>query len=197
MKFFSAAEFLNSLIFSMFFGIVSGCIYKSSVFIICAIKKTFLIPFDSFKLSCNFSLNKVKLKWNTRRNLKLNLIEKNIFEAILFSIFGLSILFIIYIFLDGVFRFYIILTVVIFFIISVKTISKWVANVFEKIYEKIYFIELLLFSSILLPITKIFLFIYNKAEKITAPIKTKYKISRSISIEKNKINEIFKLIKNM
>ena len=194
MKFFSAVEILNSLFFSMFFGIISGCIYKSSVFIMCAIKKTFLIPFDSFKLSCDFSLNKVKYKWNTRSKLKLNLIEKIIFEAILFSIFGLSTLFIIYIFLDGVFRFYIILTVVIFFIISVKTIAKWGGIVFEKIYGKIYFIELLFFSSILLPITKVLLFIYTKLAKITAPIKIKYKISKSICIEKKKINETFKLI---
>lgn len=193
MKFFSAVEILNSLFFSIIFGIISGCIYKSSVCIMCAIKKTILIPFDSLRLSGVFSLNKVINKCKNRKSVKLTLIEENIFEAILFSLFGLSTIFIIYIFLDGVFRFYIILTVVIFFIISVKTIAKWFEYVFEKIYGKIYFFELLIFSTLLFPIIKVFSFVYYKIIKITAPLKMKYKISKSLCIEKKKINEIFKL----
>lgn len=193
MKFFTAAEIFNSFFFSILLGIISGCIYKSSVCILCALKKTVLIPWDALKVSSAFSTREVKRISQSRDNIKLTILGKNIFEGILFSLFGLSIILIIYIFLDGVFRFYIILTVVIFFVISVKTIAKGFGKAFTKTYDKFYIIELFIMALFLLPTTKVSVLIFNVILKLISPIKIKLKIKKSLQIQKRKIKETIKL----
>lgn len=193
MNFFTEAEIFYSLFYSVLLGVLYGCIYKSSVCILCVFKKTILIPFDALMLSSNFSFVKAKEKAKFRNKLTLTMLEKNIFEGILFSLFGLSIILIIYVFLDGVFRFYIILTVVIFFIISAKTIAKGFESILTKINDKLYAIELYIIAIFLLPFTKAILFIFNIILKLTAPIKIKLKIKKSLHIKKRKIKETAKL----
>ena len=194
MKFFSSTEIFNSMFFSVLLGVFFGCIYKSSLCILCAIKKTVLIPFDSFRLSLNLTLNNVKNICNARSCMKIKLIEQFFFEGVIFSLFGLFAILASYVFLDGVLRFYIILTIVIFFIISVKTIGKGFEIMIEKTFGKIYFFELLVFSSIFFPVAKIILFVYNRTVKIIEPMYKNYKIFKSLRIQKKKLSEVSKFI---
>lgn len=190
MKFFTASEIFSSVIFAVLTGTIFGCIYKCFESLICALKKIIFIFFDSFFLSADFSIQKFNEAKIKRKNLKMSLFLKNIFEGIMFTLFGIATLLLLYICLDGVFRVYIIVIAVIFFIISVKTIAQGFSRLFDWVFNKAYSMVLFLLSIILVPFSKVITVLSRLAKRIILPIKLKMQAARSQYIVKKKIKEI-------
>ena len=190
MKFFTTSEIFRSVIFAVLSGTLFGCIYKSSESLIFSLKKTLFLLIDSFDLSSNFTISKFKEIKSKRRSLKMSVLAKNIFEGIMFSLFGIATLLVLYICLDGIFRLYIIFITIIFFLLSQKTIAQYFSRIIEIIFNKVYSLLLFLLSLILIPFSKIIKVLKQMIKRIILPIKLKLKRERSLYLVKKKIKEI-------
>lgn len=190
MKFFTASEIFRSVLFAAISGTLFGCLDKSFECLICALKKTLFIFFDSFSLSSNFNIKRFNEIKSKRKNLKMSMLLKNIFEGIMFSLFGIATLLLLYICLDGVFRIYIIVITVIFFLISAKTIAQGFSRLFDMLFDKFYSMLLFLFSLILVPFSKAIMMLSQIIKKLSLPIKLKIIKTRSKYIMKKKIKEV-------
>ena len=155
MKFFTVYEILNSIIISALSGIAFGVIYCASESIFVFIKEMIFVLPNSVRILPSLKRHNIVSTIKCKPTVKLNKIEKNIFEAVMFLLFGMGCILISYIALDGFIRIYIFLLTALFFIISFKYIGKKILFVFERIFGEIYFITVIMMCTFLFPLYKL------------------------------------------
>lgn len=184
MKFFTFYEIINSLLAAAVYGILCGCLYRASACILTLAVKTLGIPRDIALI-----FRKLSLKHSfylSRQNPKLTYskIWTNLFDFITFLLFGIGLVFLYYVFLDGVFRIYVLLAVALGFLLAKSTVGKYFSIALRTLYSYVYCILLLFLGVFLLPFKRLFEYISKLARHIFTPFMEK--IRREVS--KNVLN---------
>ena len=192
MKFFTVYEILISILLSAFSGILFGGIYCASESIFVFLKEMFFIFPRALKLLPDISVKNIADSAKHRKKIELGSIERNVFEAILFFLFGISVLLISYVALDGYIRLYIFVVTALFFSLSQKYISKMSSAVLERFFGEIYFITLLFISVLLWPLCKVMRLTASLFRKLTGPAVYRVRKKRSAHILNEKLREVRK-----
>ena len=194
MKFFSFYEIIFSIFLSIFTGVIYGGIYCASETIVIFFKNILFVIPNSIKIVC-FAKGEIIKECGRKRQKKLGGIEKNIFDAIIFLLFGIGLVFLSYVALDGYIRLYLFVTCGIFFIISKRFFGRIFIIIFDKILGIIYYVSLLLFCFLFLPVQRVFRLIFICIKSLIAPIYKRIKTERSNKIVKMKLSLIYRVIK--
>jgi len=193
MKFFAFFEILRSVFLSAVTGFIFGCIYMASERIFLAVRKIiYLVP---NVISCykDFSYGTVYKKIKKQNIVKFTPVTQNIYEAILFLLFGIYTVLLTYIVLDGVFRIYILITVILFFFVAKKSIGNIFAKLFDKVFANLYFIFFLAFTVFIFPIYKFINVIVKFSKRVLMPLQIfylKWRSEKLIIKKKMEINKI-------
>lgn len=190
MKFFTVYEIINSIFFSAFSGVAFAGIYCASESIIVFIKEMLLIIPSAIKLLPELSFENLLKSVKIRKKISLNSIERNVFEAILFFTFGISLILISYAALDGYIRVYIFIVATLFFVLSRKYIGKIFSSVFARLFGAIYFITLIFVSVLLWPLYKMFKRLTAPLKRLVSPVASFIRKKRSSRILRSKLKEI-------
>ena len=190
MRFFTTFEILNSILISILTGTFFGCVYSASESIFSAIRVMIYIPIDAHNRIC--TKNSLRQK-NKEGNFKFHIL-KNILEALLFLFFGVGVILMLYLTLDGVFRFYVITIVAIFFILGKNTLGEPFRKIFDCVFKKIYLILYNVVYFIMLPIYKAFLFLKKHIIKLILPLKIKIVNFKSKKLIKKKKSTAVQII---
>ena len=186
MRFFTTFEILNSVLLSILTGVFFACIYAASESIVSAIHKLLFI-FHS--LYAKFSgHNEVRHK-NTKANTP---VLKNISEMLLFLFFGVCIILLLYLTLDGVFRLYILIIVAFSYAVGIKTLGKIFKRIFDLIFEKVYSFILTLLYYLLLPVYKFTFKIKKNLISVFIPLVIKHRKSKSKQLTERKKKEVIR-----
>jgi hypothetical protein len=194
MKFFTVYEIVNSIFLSAISGILFGGIYCASESILIFLKEMILVIPNALKLLVAGSFKNMVNCAKKRKNISLSNIERNIFEAVLFFAFGITLILISYLALDGCMRLYTFIVTVIFFLFARKYIGKIFSSVFKRIFGATYFITLLLISFLFLPIYKAFNKLGPPLKKLVSPIVSLIRKKQSSRIIRSKLKEIRKVM---
>ncbi len=195
MKFFTVYEILNSILFAAVSGIIFGGIYSASESVFAFLKEMLFVFWKGIKLLPYLSWKTLRNSIKSRKEIKLSSVERNIFEAFLFSFFGIAMILISYIALDGYIRLYIFVLTVIFFFLSKKYIGKMFSLVFDEIFGVIYFITLLLISLFFFPAYKLVLMLTPLIKRIFSPVAKAVRKRRFERLLKKKIKGINNLMR--
>jgi hypothetical protein len=195
MKFFTVLEILNSILFSLASGIVFGGIYSASESILIFLKEMLFIFPNAIRLLPFLSRKTFHNNTVIRKKIKLSSIERNIFEAFIFSFFGIVMILVSYVALDGYIRLYIFISAAIFSFLSYKFIGKKFSSVFDRIFREIYFITVLLLSLLLFPIYKTGAMLIPVIKKAFGPLIRAVIKKRSERLLKIKLKEIRDMMK--
>ena len=190
MKFFTVYEIINSILLSSVSGIIFGCIYSASESILIFLKEIVFIFPNAIRLFPFLSQKAIWKNAVARKKIKLSFVGRNIFEAFLFSFFGIAMILISYIALDGYIRLYIFLLAAIFFFLSHKYVGKKFSAVFDRVFGVIYFITSFLISIILFPLYKAAIKFIPPIRKAFSPLLKAVRRKRCERLLKNKLNEI-------
>ena len=171
MKYFSIVDIIRSILFASIYGLICGCLYKASACILAAILKLVALPRDILLLYKCFSLKNAK---SITLNQKLNLrskVGKNIFEFFVFLTFGLGLILLFYVCLDGMLRLYVLVLFLLFFYVSSKTVGLYFELLFSHLFSFVHLILLTISGFLLYPIYKLSLYIAKLFTKCILPIK--------------------------
>jgi len=189
MKFFTTAEILYSLFLSGLFGIFFGSVYVATEKISVAFLKTLrLVPSVIASLN-NFSVSEARKRLKKANAFRMNSLIHNILEFVFFLIFGIALILLFYIALDGVFRVYILIAVIAFFVISMKTVGNMFADLFDRIFSFIYAILFYFLAVLFLPWYITAKHIVKYICRLTKPLRDKKLKKRSERLIKRKIRE--------
>ena len=196
MKYFLFSEFFVSLIFAVVFGVGYGCVYKGAHVIFSFLRSLcFLIPKVIIGLP-KFSLKRADNKSLVFSPKNAGPIFSNVLDFFVILLFGLCTILLYYSLLDGVFRFYFLIVLIISFKISEDIFGKHFAALLDLIYKRIYRILYNIISFFLLPISFLLKPVLLLILKIEAPIKMKIKKHKTKRILKRKISEIDAIMEN-
>lgn len=194
MKFFTVFEIARSLYLSVLFGVCLACIYTASDTFLIAVKRVVSLPGDIIRVSQNYSLQNIKnlssCNINGNKATKVN----NVYDSILFLIFGMLLIIHFYVVLDGIFRIYVLIIVILSFLLFKKTFGRFFSLIIEKIVSYIYGTLLLCFGLVALPMYKTVKFMTNIICSFTEPIRKKYLLKKSKKIESKKFAGVKKLL---
>jgi hypothetical protein len=172
-------------------GVFFGCVYRSSERILIAIRKIIcLLPNVISALGC-FSYKNISQKIKEHNIVKLTVIGKNLYEAALFLLFGIGLVILNYVTLDGVFRIYVLIIVSAFFFISKKSIGDLFSKIFDRIFGVFYFISFWVMAVLVFPLYKLIKLFVASAKKTIAPVQRKCIILRSKKLILRKKNEVY------
>lgn len=189
MKFFATFEILQSVLLAAAAGLIFGCVYRASERIFFAFGKLLsLIPSVISTLG-NFSRKAVKEKIRRKNTGMATPLMRNLFEAIVFLIFGIATLLLFYIALDGVFRVYVLITVVIFFVFAKRSLGKAFADIFDRIFFCIYYVLFISVGVILIPMYKLTNGFLKVLKKFYIPVSDKIRQKHSRRLIKTKIKD--------
>ena len=194
MKYFTDFEVFRSIYLSVLFGIFITGVFVASDSFCRMVKRIFALPADVFKLVHSFSLKRLKSfsagDLKNAKNKKVN----NVYDAIMFSIFGVLLVLHFYVTLDGIFRIYVLFVVIGTFVFLKKTIGSVLLIVFEKIFLYIYSVILFFSALIVLPMHKTVKFMTKIMYKRIEPIRQKHLLKKSKKIVNKKLAQIGKLM---
>lgn len=192
MKFFTDSEIIRSIYLSLLFGAFLSATYISADFLSEALKKILFLPYNATKLCKRFSIKySVKLSEVKKRSRES---RRNLFDAIIFSIFGILFILHFYITTDGIFRIYVVALVALSFCFSGKIIGNTVTPALEKCFSFIYAIILFFGGFIALPMYKTASLSVKIIQKLTEPLFRRYRLKKSKRIIAKKLREVEKLI---
>ena len=195
MKFFTVYEIFISILFSALSGILFGGFYCASERIFVFLKEMFFSFPYAVRLLPDISIKNILGNVKNRKKIGLAGIEKNLFEAVLFFTFGISMILISYVALDGYIRLYIFIVTALFFILTQKYIGKMFSLVFDRIFGTIYFITILFVSVLLWPLYKLLNKLTPLFKRLVNPIIYRIRKKRSAHILRAKLVEIGKVMK--
>jgi hypothetical protein len=155
---FTFEEIFKSVISSIFFGALFGAAYRISNVIFVFLHKLLFIFYDSLKLAGNISKENLKEAVENRKKRGASEITKNVLDFFFFLIFGIGTIILTYAVTDGIFRLYVILTVILFFFVSKELVTDKISLIIDKLLNKLHKTILLFFAVLVSPIRKIFLF---------------------------------------
>ena len=90
MKYFTDFEIFRSIYLSIIFGVFLSCISISAESFLRTAKRIFCLPADVFRIVRNFSIKRLNdISNNNFKNKKSNKVN-NVYDAIMFSLFGVS-----------------------------------------------------------------------------------------------------------
>ena len=193
MKYFTDFEILRSIYLSLFFGIFLACIFVASDSFCYTVKRIFATPADTLKLVRNFSAKSLKCilaKREDRKREKVN----NVYDAIIFSLFGVLFILHFYVILDGNFRIYAFFISIVTFAVFKKTVGRLFSIIFKKIFLYIKSAVLFLCALAALPMYKILKFMTKILCKRMERTKEKYLLRKSKILVSRKLTEIRKLM---
>ena len=192
MIYFKTSEIIFSVYASAILGIVFGLIYSSSLETLSYLKKFLALPYQSAKNAVNFSPKRIFIISFEKNNTKIGKIGKNVYEFLIFTVFGCLTILLSYIALDGVFRLYVLLIIGLFLIISKRTLGNLSEKFLRKIYSCSYFILLFLTSFTLIPATHVWAFIANKFKQLKILVLKRMSVINSNRLIQKKRKEIKK-----
>ena len=199
MKFFSISEILSSIMLSAFLGVLFGGIYFASELFFIYIKQFILILPRSIGLLSKLSREELKKAFARIEKAGISLIERNVYECLLFLVFGILFILCSYVSLDGYIRVYFILSTVLFAFISYRSLGKIFSAVLKRIFGGIYLITLIIFVFSLYPVYYVLNKIYILIRRASAPLVLFMVRKRSDKLLCRKyiqINEIFEKQRN-
>ena len=171
MTYFSIKEIFASLVASMFLGTAFGLIYSAVSEISDSVKRLVFIFPNIKKLSSGFSLKEARRLSKERKKGKSKRVGAHISEFVLFFIFGIAFIIAIYIYLDGVFRVYMLFCVSFFGVCSKKIVWDKFSYLYKKIFDMIYAVLLTILTLLYMPFFLIFGIIVKILRKILRPVK--------------------------
>ena len=195
MKFFSAYEIFNSIVFSLLSGILFGGIYSASESILIFLKEILLLFPKAVGILPLLSFRTLRDSVRGDKGIRLSGLERNIFEAVMFSFFGIAMILLSYIALDGYIRMYIFFVSAMFFFLSHKYVGKKFSLVCDFIFGTIYFITILIISITLFPFYKAGLKLRPLVKRVFSPIVKAMRKKRSYRLLKTKLKEINDIMK--
>ena len=192
MKYFNVIESIRAIICSSFLGFFMGGLYNSLSTLISCIRRLLFVWITVLR-SHSFSDFK---KSTVRNDGKASAVRKNVYDLIFFTVFGVLYIFLCYLTLDGVHRFYVLIPLIVVFIISKQTLG----IIFEKIilfaYNLLYRVAFLMLYVLTFPLRKAYRLAYKLFER---PIKYALNLLKgivsAIRIQK-KQKQIFKYFKS-
>ena len=193
MKFFTNAEIFRSIYLSLLFGVFLSTTHISANFLSVALRKMLLVPYNTIKLSRRFSIKYIielsKLNCRTQKH-------RNLFDAILFSLFGILFILHFYVTSDGIFRLYVVVIVIFAFCSFQKFIGSKFIPILEKCFTFIYTIILFFCGFVTAPMYKITSLSVKIIQKLTEPLLKQYRLKKSKRIMAKKKKAIELLINN-
>ena len=196
MRYFTDLEILRSICLSILFGIFLSCLYVMSRGICHIAKKILALPCNVLKLVSKFTLRKLKTLTYSDNIISKNCKVNHVYDAIIFSIFGILYVLHTYVTLDGEFRLYILLISVFSFYLFTRTAGNILYLTFKRVFEYIYSCGLLLFGVAILPMYKTLKFITLIIYKHIEPIKQKHLLRKSKIITSKKLSEVRNLMES-
>ena len=192
MKYFNVIESIRAIICSSFLGFFMGGLYNSLSTLISCIRRLLFVWITVLR---SHSVSDFK-KSTVRNDGKASAVRKNVYDLIFFTVFGVLYIFLCYLLLDGVHRFYVLIPLIVVFIISKQTLG----IIFEKIilfaYNLLYPVAFLMLYVLAFPLRKAYRLAYKLFER---PIKYALNLLKgivsAIRIQK-KQKQIFKYFKS-
>jgi len=197
MRFFTDYEITRSIFLSIIFGLFLACIYLGAGAFFNTVKKLARLPLDVFKLSSSFSVKRLLYLSRTAPKSSEKKNVNNVYDAIIFSLFSVLFIVHLYVVLDGVFRIYVLCTVILVFLLITKTIGRFINFAFDKMLSYIHRIALLIFTLMTVPMYKMSKFFIKIIRKRIEPIKEKYFLKKSKRVVSRKIKEIKMLLETV
>ncbi len=194
MKFFTVAEILNSVFLSAFSGVIFGCVYECFEAILSCTRKILNIFYDVIRVLPLFSRKNVNNIIKNKECVKASAFTGNLYEGTFFFIFGIFFILLLYITLDGIFRVYILATVLIFFVLSKRYLGAPAAKAINKILNSVYTVVFWSVLILFIPPFKLFRLIKGAYMKIASPIKLRKLKKHSKKLISKKISEIQKAV---
>ncbi len=195
MIYFKTSEIIFSIYSSAILGVIFGILYSSSLETLGYLKKFISLPFQCLKNARKFSVKRIFIISFEKNNTKISKISKNIYEFLIFTLFGCFTIILSYIALDGVFRLYVLVIIGFFFMISKSTIGNFSRKTLSLIYSCIYFTLSFILTPPLIPITKLSILLNEKSVRIINAIKRKIGIMNSDRLKRKKTEELRKELK--
>ena len=193
MKFFTFREIMLSIAVSVISGILMGGVYSASGEIMTFLYKIFHIVGDSIKICSSLHIKTIKEIQKRSKNKKYGKIYRNVFESILFTIFGFIIILLYYAYLDGVYRLYVIAIIAFFFFISKNLCKKAFHLILKVPLDYIYTALTVILAIIIAPIRKILSLVGKATKALALPIQIYILKKRSDLLYKNKLSDATKL----
>ena len=192
MKYFNVIESIRAIICSSFLGFFMGGLYNSLSTLISCTRRLLFVWITVLR---SHSVSDFK-KSTVRNDGKASAVRKNVYDLIFFTVFGVLYIFLCYLLLDGVHRFYVLIPLIVVFIISKQTLG----IIFEKIilfaYNLLYPVAFLMLYVLAFPLRKAYRLAYKLFER---PIKYALNLLKgivsAIRIQK-KQKQIFKYFKS-
>lgn len=186
MIFFTLAEIFRSVTFAAICGILFGMFYNISTSVLkSVIKLIFIIPktFYVFK-------NSQKRSTDNKTFVRFSAVYKNVLDFSVFFLFGISVILLYYIILDGVFRLYVISIVTAMFFITSKSIGNLCATVYNRLFDKFYSFLSKIMYVLCFPEYKLFVYAFIAVKTAAAPLIRIYRQRYSKYITSKKLKQI-------
>ena len=191
MKFFTSIEFLRSIIITAIASVILGCVYKMANAILIAVKSIFLIPYDVSVALINRKERRLSEQIKISKELKMSTPGLNIFEGVIFTLIGVLFIILLYVALDGVFRFYVFILFASLFILSKNTLGNGAAKIFYLVFRRVYTLIFICLYTLFLPLFLIVLKCIDLFCKVVLiPIKQRIRVSEAKKIKKMKTEEV-------
>lgn len=194
MKFFTGIEFLRSIIITSTAAFALGCIYKMAHALLLAVCRTVLILYHVCVAIRNRKTRKLheSIKELESFNISIKGLSLNVFEGVLFTLFGIVFIILLYVALDGVFRFYVFVLFASFFILAANTLGEGAATLFNMIFQKVYALFFILVYVTVLPLYLLIEKALKLISKMLLPLKKRRLNTVSLKVRDRKIKEIEK-----
>lgn len=190
MIYFETSEIIFSIYTSAILGLVFGFIYSSSLETLGYVKKFIYLPFQSAKNAVNFSIKRIFIISFEKNNSKIGKVSKNLYEFLIFTIFGCITILLSYVALDGVFRLYVLVIIGLFFILSKRTLGNLSEKILKLIYSCMYFITSLVISAMMIPIARLTILAIKKYTNVANITIRRYTLINSDRLIRKKKKEI-------
>ena len=193
MKFFTLTEIIRSVILAFILGISFGCIHSASEKVFSSFSRLLSSVPSVYRKINTFSRASVEELLNRKSESKLTKLTSNICDAIIFTVFGICSLVLFYITLDGVFRIYVVTTLICGFFLAKKTLGNGFSRLYDWIFKILYRFILYVEYFALYPVYITVAFFKRFFIKIITPIKKRINKKRRLILERKKILEIKKV----
>ena len=190
MNYFTAGDILFSILTTLIYGFVFGMLYKSLQEILFIFKRLITLIPCAIIICDQIPISGIKKHLKSKNNITKLSVSRHILDFLYFSCFGITLILINYVTLDGVVRLYIPLIAIISFITANLTLGDLASKILYKVFNKIYLALFIACSIVFRYPVKLFKILLEKVKLKYLTFNKKINARRSKKLIEKKINEI-------
>ena len=190
MNYFTSGDILFSILTTLIYGFAFGMLYKSLQEILFIFKRIITLIPCAIIICDQIPIRGIKKHIKSKNNIRKLSVSRHILDFLYFSCFGITLILINYVTLDGVVRLYIPLIAIISFIIANLTLGDLASKILYKAFNKIYLAVFIACSILFRYPVKLFKILLKKVKLKYLALNKIINARRSKKLIEKKINEI-------